>query len=125
MSERDAGPWKYRMHLGKNDMAHGITYHMWERDGGQRVGEVTVADGRKINIPGTVCVMIAQGQYKYEDELVGQVFRKGEPVDLPRKADTYQRIQIYFGALDEWTVPLLRRVAIMVKEILGGREVKP
>jgi len=107
------------MDLRRGDMAHGITFHMWERSARDTRGECTHAD-RKLHLDGQVSLTIAQGQRVYGDELIAQVFSRDLGRVRQRRADGYQRIQVYLGPIDLGTASMLEDVAGRIRALVGS-----
>ena len=97
-------------------MAHGITFHMWERSMENCRGEVAYKD-RKMHLDGRVSLTLALNQHKYGDELIAQVYGKDAKV-RERRASGYNRIQVYLGVIDEGTAEMLEQMAKTIRNIL-------
>ena len=108
--------WNLRKDTRKNDMAHDITFYMWERQAENCRGEAAYNDS-KLHLDGKVSMTIAQNQHKYGDELIAQVFTSGAGKVLERRADGYNRIQVYLGPADLDTAQMLEDLAKQIREI--------
>ena len=106
--------WRKRVDIRKNDMAHGITFKMWERDIENGRGESTYKN-RKLHLDGTVSLTLAINQWKYGDELIAQVFSKENGLVKERRADGYHRIQVYLGKADIHTATMLEEIASNIR----------
>ena len=106
--------WRYRRDKRKNDKAHGITFHMWERDGEQVRGEWS-GQGTKALVDGRCSLTIATDQYKYGNELIAQIYTKNMPIVSERQADNYTRVQIYLGKADLETAEALEEMAQLIR----------
>lgn len=106
--------WTFRRDTRKNDKAHGITFFMWERKGGQIRGEWS-GQGKKALVDGKCSLTIAKDQYKYGNELIAQIYTKELPVITERQADNYTRIQIYLGEADLETAEALEEMAQLIR----------
>jgi hypothetical protein len=113
--------WKHRKDTRKDDMAHGITFHMWEREAKDCRGE-SAYKSRKLHLDGLVSLTIAQGQHKYGDELIAQVFSKDDGIVRDRRADGYNRIQVYLGQADLYTAQMLEDIAKQIREIYVSKQ---
>lgn len=111
--------WNRRRDTRQNDMAHGITFHMWERSMENCRGEVAYKT-KKLHLDGRVSLTIAQNQHKYGDELIAQVY--GTAVEVKeRRADKYNRIQIYLGQADEHTAEALEQIARTIRHMISQK----
>lgn len=106
--------WEHREDTRSGDMAHGITFKMWERQMQNCRGEATCSD-KKIHLDGKVSLTLAQNQYKYGDELIAQVFGANARV-LERRASKWQRIQIYLGEANLETAEALEQIAKSIRQ---------
>ena len=106
--------WRKRVDTRKNDMAHNITFFMWERDIENGRGEAAY-NHKKLHLDGTVSLTLATNQWKYGDELIAQVFSKENGVVRQRRADGYQRIQVYLGKADLETATMLEEIASNIR----------
>lgn len=78
---------------------NGITFTMYETELG-RNAEAALQGGKYL-LNGKQSVTIADGQYKYGDEVIIQVYNvPGSLVLKERVAETYDRIQIFFKKVD-------------------------
>lgn len=113
--------WNRRKDTRRGDMAHGITFHMWERSMENCRGEVAYKT-KKLHLDGRVSLTIAEGQHKYGDELIAQVY--GTAVEIKeRRADRYNRVQIYLGQADEQTAEALEQIARTIRSLLAQKQV--
>ena len=112
--------WEKRTDTRINDMAHGITFHMWERYMEDCRGEEAY-NTKKLHLDGKVSLTIAQGQHKYGDELIAQVYGVGGEFK-PRRAATHNRIQVYLGKIDESTASMLEEMAQTIRNIIKEKE---
>jgi hypothetical protein len=108
--------WKYRKDTRSNDMAHGITFYMWEREAKDCRGE-SAHENQKLHLDGMVSLTLAQNQYKYGDELIAQVFSKDSGIVRERRANGYNRIQVYLGQANLETAEMLEAVAKTIRNI--------
>ena len=108
--------WNFRADTRKNDMAHGITFHMWEREIDNGRGEAAY-NNRKLHLDGLVSLTVAEGQWKYGNELIAQVFTTEAGQVRERRADGYNRIQVYLGKADLETAEALESIAAKIREI--------
>lgn len=106
--------WNYRIDTRKSDMAHGITFHMWERKTDETRGEASYKE-KKLHLDGTSSLTIALNQWKYGDELIAQIFTKDSGVVKERRADGYNRVQIYLGPADLNTATMLEDMATIIR----------
>lgn len=106
--------WEHREDTRSGDMAHGITFKMWERQMQNCRGEATCSD-KKIHLDGKVALTLAQNQYKYGDELIAQVFGTNARV-LERRASKWQRIQVYLGEANLETAEALEQIAKSIRQ---------
>ena len=106
--------WEHREDTRHGDMAHGITFKMWERQMKDCRGEATYSD-KKMHLDGKVSLTLAQDQYKYGDELIAQVYGANARI-LDRRASKWQRIQIYLGEADLETAQALEDIAKAIRE---------
>jgi len=113
--------WIKRTDKRKNDMAHGITFHMWERKTEHSRGEAAYK-GKKLHLDGWVSITIAENQWKYGDEIIMQVFTKEDGKVLPRRADGYNRIQIYLGEADLNTAETFEWIAAQIRKIVNAKK---
>lgn len=114
--------WSVRTDKRSGDMAHGITFIMHEREGKGIRSEVTVND-KKIHTDGRVSITLALDQHKYGDELIFQMFSRSEPRILERRADGWNRVQIYAGIIDEDTADSLIAIATEIRNRLRAKEI--
>ena len=108
------GSWKHRKNTRSNDMAHGITFHMWERSGEDCRGEAAY-ESKKFHLDGKVSLTLAFDQKKYGDELIAQVYGPSG-VFRERRASKYCRVQVYLGPADENTAKALEQIAKKIRE---------
>lgn len=108
--------WKHRKDTRQGDMAHGITFHMWEREAENCRGE-SAYNTRKLHLDGQVSLTLAQNQHKYGDELIAQVYSKDPGIVRDRRASGYNRIQVYLGQADLHTAQMLEDIAKQIREI--------
>lgn len=108
--------WRLRTDTRTGDMAHGITFHMNETSGHNVRGEFS-AGPYKFLIDGTASLTIAEGQHKYGDELIAQLYTRGTPDLKPRRADGYTRVQVYLGPANEATAQMLENMANTIRQI--------
>ena len=108
--------WNHRKDTRNNDMAHGITFHMWEREAANCRGEAAY-NKSKLHLDGKVSLTLAETQYKYGDELIAQVFTADTGVIRERRAEKYNRIQVYLGPADLDTAQMLEDIAKQIREI--------
>jgi hypothetical protein len=113
--------WNYRVDTRKNDMAHGITFHMWERSIQNGRGEAAYKN-RKLHLDGLVSLTLANNQWRYGDELIAQVFSKEIGIVRERRADDYNRIQVYLGKADIQTAEMLEDMARVIRFNLLGEQ---
>jgi hypothetical protein len=106
--------WNKRIDTRKNDMAHGITFYMWEREVKDGRGEAAY-NSKKLHLDGIVSLTLALNQHKYGDELIAQIFTKNNGVVKERRADGYNRIQVYLGIADENTATMLEEIAKQIR----------
>jgi len=106
--------WTCRIDKRENDMAHGITFVMHERRGGQVRAEVA-AGPRKLHADGVASLTLALDQYKYGDELIAQLFTKDVHRVEDRRADGWTRVQIFLGTADEQTAAMLDLLARQIR----------
>lgn len=111
--------WTYRSDTRSGDMAHGITFHMLEREGVNIRGELAVGPN-KIHVDGKASLTIAQGQYQYGDELIAQLYTRDQPVVLDRRADGWARVQVYLGPADLQTAAALELAAQIIRSKIGA-----
>ena len=116
--------WNYRKDTRQGDMAHGITFYMWERQAKDCRGE-SAYNTRKLHLDGQVSLTIAQGQHKYGDELIAQVFSKEPGIVRERRASGYNRIQVYLGKADFHTAQMLEDIAKQIREIHVQKQETP
>jgi len=107
--------WSHRVDTRRGDMAHGITFWMWERRVANGRGEATHQE-RKLHIDGPVSLTVAEGQHRYGDELIAQVYSKDLGRVEKRRADGYQRVQVFLGPADLATAEMLEDVARRIRE---------
>jgi len=108
--------WQHREDKRSNDMAHGITFYMWERLIENGRGEASY-DDKKYHLDGKVGITIAKDQWKYGNELIAQVYSKDNGKLFKRRANGYNRIQIYLGKADLNTAETLEMIAKKIREI--------
>lgn len=106
--------WEHREDTRHGDMAHGITFKMWERQMKDCRGEATYSN-KKIHLDGKVALTLAQDQHKYGDELIAQVYGANARI-LDRRASKWQRIQVYLGEADLQTAQALEDIAKAIRE---------
>jgi len=109
--------WNKRIDTRANDMAHGITFHMWERTMENCRGEAAF-DTKKLHLEGKVSLTLAENQHKYGNELIAQIFGTGVEIK-DRRDPKYNRIQVYLGQFDEKTAVMLEDMAKTIREILN------
>lgn len=114
--------WRKRIDRRQNDMAHGITFFMWEREIENGRGEAAHED-KKLHLDGLVSLTIAENQWKYGDELIAQVFSKEPGLVKVRRANGYNRIQVYLGRADIDTAEMLEEIAAKIREIKETDEI--
>jgi|APGre2960657404_1045060.scaffolds.fasta_scaffold337562_1 hypothetical protein len=116
--------WKRRVDTRRNDMAHGITFVMYERKAKNVRSEIAF-NGKKALTDGTVSLTLAFDQYKYGDEIIFQLFTREAPQFYDRRADGWTRMQIYGGKADRNTAEMLMNVANDILERLKNSESEP
>ena len=112
--------WTQRVDKRQNDMAHGITFFMLEREipeDGRAGGECSVKD-RKVMLRGKVSMTLAFGQEKYGDELIAQVYTDDRPRVEPRRSSEWSRVQVYLGPADLETATALEILARRIRDRL-------
>lgn len=114
--------WRKRIDRRQNDMAHGITFFMWEREIENGRGEAAHED-KKLHLDGLVSLTIAENQWKYGDELIAQVFSREPGLVKVRRANGYNRIQVYLGRADIDTAEMLEEIAAKIREIKETDEI--
>ena len=114
--------WEHRRDTREGDMAHGITFEMWERRMPDTRGEAACG-GRKFHLDGKVSLTLARNQHKYGDELIAQVYGAAGGF-LPRRASNYSRVQVYLGKADEETASALEEIAKSIREDIKGKAKK-
>lgn len=107
--------WSCRIDKRQGDMAHGITFFMWERDAENVRGEFA-RRGKKFTLDGRGSLTLAVDQWKYGDELVAQIFTREDGVIKDRRADGYTRVQIYLGQADLATAEALEQIATVIRK---------
>lgn len=112
--------WNLKISEQKNNMAHGIKFFMWERFADNCRGESALGT-KKLHLDGKVSLTIAQGQHKYGDELIAQVYSEEQVKIYDRRASGYNRVQIYFGKIDEATAEMLEKVALTIRNIIAQK----
>ncbi len=79
---------------------NGIVFTMFEcRDASVRNAEVALDDHKHTITKQTLSVTVAEGQWKYGDEIIVQAYApRGSIVSKPRERvnDTYNRVQVFF-----------------------------
>ena len=110
--------WYRREDTRKDDMAHGITFIMHERQSKNTRGEVAYGDS-KLHLDGAVSLTLAFDQWKYGDELIAQIFTTEDGRVITRRADKYNRIQIYLGPADINTALCLETIAQEIRRRRG------
>ena len=105
--------WEYREDTRSGDTAHGITFMMWESQGR---GEAAYSD-KKYHLDGKTGITIAKNQWKYGNELIAQVYSKDGGKVFDRRANGYNRIQIYLGRADLQMAEMLESVAQKIRQI--------
>jgi len=113
-------PWRRRADRRSGDMAHGITFIMHERSGGNVRAEAAIAS-RKVHLDGTGALTLALDQYKYGDELIAQLYTQAPHRALDRRADGWNRVQIYLGPADISAAETLEAIAAEIRARLSGR----
>lgn len=108
--------WSSRVDKREGDMAHGITFHMAETTGENVRGEFAV-QGKKFHLDGIASLTIAEGQHKYGNELIAQLYTRELPTVRGRQADGYTRVQVYLGPADEQTATALEWVAQTIRNL--------
>ena len=108
------GEWAHRKDTRRGDMAHGITFDMWEREMKNCRGEAAYED-KKFHLDGKVSLTLAQNQYKYGDELIAQVYGNAG-IFRERRASNYCRVQVYLGKADLETAKALEDIAKAIRE---------
>lgn len=110
--------WTRRTDTRKGGMADGITFEMWETKGR---GEVAHKD-KKLHLDGRTSLTLALNQRKYGDELIAQVYSQGPGRVQGRRANGYNRVQVYLPAnLD--TADALEQIAARIRRLaLDARE---
>lgn len=108
--------WRHRTDTRRGDMAHGITFHMNEIAGDNVRGEYAVGP-YKFHVEGTASLTVAQGQHKYGNELIAQLYTRTEPQVLDRRADGWTRVQVYLGPADLETADVLEGIAQTIRNI--------
>jgi hypothetical protein len=106
--------WEHRQDTRSGDMAHGITFDMWERSMKNCRGEAAY-DDKKFHLDGKVSLTLAQNQYKYGDELIAQVYGT-DGVFRQRRAGRYSRVQVYLGKADLDTAEALEDIARTIRQ---------
>lgn len=105
--------WLYRRDTRRDDMAHGITFDMWERRMAETRGEAAYG-ASKFHLDGKVSLTLARNQHKYGDELIAQVYGPAGRFSL-RRASNYSRVQVYLGKADEETAAALEQIAQSIR----------
>jgi hypothetical protein len=113
--------WQRRVDTRQNDMAHGITFVMYERKAVNVRSEIAF-NGKKALTDGTVSLTLAFDQYKYGNEIIFQLFTKEAPKFYDRRADGWTRMQIYGGKADINTAKMLISVANDILEKISNDE---
>jgi len=109
--------WYRREDTRSEDMAHGITFIMHEREGKDTRAEVAKGFD-KMHLDGRVSLTLALGQWKYGNELIAQIFTREGFKTLPRRADGYNRVQIFLGPADLETAECLEGIAQEIRKNL-------
>ncbi len=110
--------WSHREDTREGDMAHGITFKMWEREMKDCRGEAAAGE-KKFHLDGKVSLTLALNQHKYGDELIAQCFGQGGE-SKPRRASSYSRVQVYLGKADLETAQALEEIAKAIREKEGN-----
>lgn len=113
--------WQRRVDTRQNDMAHGITFVMYERDA-ENVRSEIAFNGKKALTDGTVSLTLAFNQYKYGDEIIFQLFTRNAPTFYERRADGWTRTQIYGGKADIATARMLISAANDILKKLSKKD---
>lgn len=111
--------WQRRGDLRQGDMAHGITFVMYEGDTAGR-GEAAIGS-RKVHLDGRASLTLALNQTRYGDELIAQVFTAAEPRVADRRAAGWNRLQIFLGPADLEAATMLERLAADIRVHLRRR----
>jgi hypothetical protein len=106
--------WSHRCDKREGDMAHGITFLMWERQMKDCRGEAAFGKD-KFHLDGKVSLTLALNQHAYGDELIAQVYGQSG-VMKPRRASRYCRVQVYLGKADLETAETLEAIAKKIRE---------
>ena len=106
--------WEHRSDTRQGDMAHGITFLMWERSMKDCRGEAAF-EKDKFHLDGKVSLTLALNQNKYGDELIAQCFGQSGSIK-PRRASRYCRVQVYLGKADLATAETLEEIAKKIRE---------
>lgn len=114
--------WRRRTDTRENDMAHGITFRMWETSGQNIRGEAAHEDS-KLHIDGVASLTLAENQYRYGDELIAQLYGANVRV-LARRAANHSRVQIFLGQANAETAAVLREIAGRIDELEQRRREK-
>lgn len=118
--------WTRRQDKRSGDMAHGITFVMYERQTTETRAEVADMHGTKWHLDGPTSLTLALDQRKYGDELIAQVWTKGDFVGHLRKSDEYTRVQIFLGPADLDTAETLEGIAEEIRKRKNQKkEVQP
>lgn len=112
--------WSKREDTRQGDMAHGITFVMFERRAHNVRAEVTLGE-KKIHTDGVASLTLALDQHKYGDELIAQIFTRDAPRVLERRADGWTRVQIYLGSADDETALALETLAAAIRARCDAR----
>jgi hypothetical protein len=98
-------------------MAHGITFVMYERETPNTRGEAAIG-ARKALIQSRASLTMAFDQHRYGHELIAQIYTTGKAEISQRRADGYNRVQVYLGPLDEHTADMLEQMAEEIRATL-------
>lgn len=116
--------WRRREDTRRGDMAHGITFVMYERRTPNVRGECA-AGSRKLHAEGTASLTLALDQHKYGDEIIAQLFTK-EPYSVAeRRADGWTRLQLFLGPADLETAQALESMAAEIRKRIERRRATP
>lgn len=112
--------WSRREDTRRGDMAHGITFVMYERHTENTRGEAAI-NARKVHVSAKASLTLALGQHKYGDEIIAQIYTKN-PADVvlrDRRADGYARVQVYLGPVDAELLKMLEQLTAEVRRIVS------
>jgi hypothetical protein len=111
--------WSRREDTRSNDMAHGITFVMFERQTPITRAEIAKQQGGKLHVDGPISLTLALNQWKYGDELIAQLYTKEPFQTYERRSDGYTRVQIFMGPIDLNTAEMLEGVAEEIRKRIG------